>query len=297
MKTIIMSLALLGTLLSGIWPSAARANASADAKTRFLATEGGSIAYDDTGGNGQLIIALPGMGDLRQQYRHLRPYLTRAGYRVVTMDIRGQGKSSVQWNDYSARAAGRDVLALMRDLQAPSAIVIGNSFAAGAATWAANLAPERIRGMVLIGPIMRDIPVSPWIRAAIKVGFMGPWRNWFWMTYWDSLFPTQKPADHEQYQAQLSRNLQEPGRMPALQKMVGLSKADTEAILGRSRIPALIVMGTKDADFPDPQQEAQWLSSRLGARTLLVKDAGHYPHVEMPGVTGSEIVHFLRQLR
>jgi pimeloyl-ACP methyl ester carboxylesterase len=297
MKSLITSRLAVGTLTSSIWPLAATANSTSDANTRFLATEDGSIAYDDTGGAGPLIIALPGMGDLRQQYRHLRPYLTKAGYRVVTMDVRGQGESSVQWNDYSAHAAGRDVLALMRDLQAPSAIVIGNSFAAGAAAWASNLAPDRIRGMVLIGPIMRNIPMSPWIAAVLKVGFMGPWRNWFWMTYWDSLFPTRKPTDHEQYRARLRHNLQETGRMRALQEMVGLSKADTGAILDKNRTPSLILMGTKDADFPEPAKEAELLAAKLQASVLLVEGAGHYPHTEMPGQVAPQIIAFLQQLK
>ena len=62
--------------------------------TRLLEIEGGRIAYDDTGGDGEPIIAIPGMGDLRTEYRHLSPALQEAGFRVVTMDIRGFGESS-----------------------------------------------------------------------------------------------------------------------------------------------------------------------------------------------------------
>jgi pimeloyl-ACP methyl ester carboxylesterase len=71
-------------------------------ETRFLEIEGGRIAYDDTGGDGFPIIALPGMGDLRAQYRHPSPALQKAGYRIITMDIRGFGESSAEWIDYSA---------------------------------------------------------------------------------------------------------------------------------------------------------------------------------------------------
>ncbi len=265
--------------------------------TRILETEGGELAYDDTGGHGQLVIALPGMGDLRQQYRYLRPYLAHAGYRVVTMDVRGQGESSVHWPDYSAHAAGRDVLALMDALQASSAIVIGNSFAAGAAAWAAQLGPQRIRGAVMIGPILRDLPMAPWMAAALKIGFMGPWRIGFWMSYWNSLFPTHQPADHALYCDTLRRTLREPGRMQALCRMIGLSKAETDAILDDTRIPCLIVMGSKDADFPAPAQEAAFLAARLDASVHMVTGAGHYPHVDMPDETATEIIAFLKTLR
>ena len=301
MKTSIS--ALFGTALFaaslGATPSASAASAqdAAASQTRYLVTGAGTIAYDDTGGAGPLVVALPGMGDLRGQHRHLRSYLVKAGYRVVTMDVRGQGESSVKWDDYSARAAAQDVLALLEKLDAPSAVVMGNSFAAGAATWAAQLAPEKVRATVLIGPIVRDLPVSPLVGLVLKAGFAGPWRNWFWMTYWNSLFPARKPADHEQYRERLRSNLREAGRFEALKTMVNLSKADTEAILERNRVPTLLVMGTKDADFADAAEEARLLASRMKAQELLIEGAGHYPHAEMPELVGPRIVEFLGQLK
>src|SRR6201996_1220402 len=211
--------------------AAASATAETRLETRFLAVDGGRIAYDDTGGNGPLVVALPGMGDLRSEYRMLRPELQRAGYRVVTMDVRGFGETSAQWNDYSAHAVGRDALALIEHLNAGPAVILGNSFAAGSALWAAHDAPAQVSGVVLLGPIVRDLDVPWYASLALKAGFAGPWRNWFWMTYWNSLFPARKPADHGQAKAALRQNLSEPGRMNALQNMLSLSKADTAAIL------------------------------------------------------------------
>jgi len=296
MKTLFKSVMRTAPCASPIRASREGAGSMMNVGARFLGTEGGRIAYDDTGGNGRLVIAVPGMGDLRQQYRYLAPRLKEEGYRVVTMDVRGQGASSVHWQDYSAQAAGRDVLALVNTLQASSAIVIGNSFAAGAAAWAAYMAPRCIRGAVLIGPIVRDLPMSPWIAAMVKIGFMGPWRNGFWLKYWDSLFPTQKPADHRHYREQLRRNLSEPGRMSALRRMIGLSKEGTEAIMEKIHMPSLIVMGSKDADFPDPEKEARLLASKLRASVLMVDGAGHYPHVEMPDRVAPGIIAFLGRL-
>ena len=120
--------------------------------TRFLAVDGGQIAYEDTGGNGQLILAIPGMGDVRSEYRLLRPRLQGAGYRVVTMNVRGFGESSARWPDYSAHAVGCDALALIEHLKAGSAVILGNSFAAGGgAVGSARCAGARERRCA-IGP-------------------------------------------------------------------------------------------------------------------------------------------------
>ncbi|MGI3778334.1 MAG: alpha/beta fold hydrolase [Janthinobacterium lividum] len=262
-------------------------------QTRFLAIGDNRVAYDDTGGDGALVIAIPGMGDLRSEYRHIRPALLEAGCRVVTMDVRGFGDSSARWDDLSAHAVGRDALALMDHLGAASAVILGNSFAAGAAIWAAHDAPRRVGGVVLLGPIVRDPPASAMARLALAVGFAGPWRGWFWTTYWNSLFPTRRPADHAEARAALRRNLGEPGRMDALRSMLALSKADTAAILSRTRVPALVVMGTRDPDFPDATKEAEWLAATLGADTLLVDGAGHYPHAEMPDRVAPGLLSFI----
>ena len=105
--------------------------------TKYLYHENGKIAYDDAG-SGPLVVCIPSMGDVRGEYRFLVPQLVEAGYRVVSMDIRGLGETSVEWDDYTVAGVGADIVALLRDLEAGPAIVIGTSMAAGAAVWAAR---------------------------------------------------------------------------------------------------------------------------------------------------------------
>ncbi|WP_231693493.1 alpha/beta fold hydrolase [Ottowia caeni] len=99
--------------------------------------------------------------------------------------------------------------------------------------------------------------------------------------------------DLAQAKAALAANLREPGRMDALRKMAGLSKADTEAIVERSRVPALVVMGTRDPDFPDATAEALWLGKALSTEPLIVEGAGHYPHLETPDRVAPALMAFL----
>src|SRR5580700_4976051 len=145
------------------------ASSTSAASTSFLEIGGGSIAYDDSGGSGPVVICVPGMGDMRQQFRFLAPSLRSAGYRVVTMDLRGMGESSVDWPGYSAAAVGSDIVALIAHLGAPHAFVIGNSMAGAAAVWAAAQIPGRIGGIVLIDPFVRDIPQPWWTGPVLKV--------------------------------------------------------------------------------------------------------------------------------
>lgn len=266
-------------------------------QTQFLSYEGGQIAFEDTGGQGPTVLAIPGMGDLRSEYRLLTPALQQAGYRVITMDARGFGESSAQWSDFSARAVGRDAVAVLKHLGAGPATIMGNSFAAGSALWAAQDAPEMVSGAVLLGPILRDLEASFVQKLSLKIGFAGPWRVGFWTMYWDSLFPTKKPADHAAVKAAITKNLTEAGRMDALLAMLSLSKADTASILDKTTVPALVVMGTKDPDFTDAVEEARMLAGKLKAETMIVDGAGHYPHAEMADLVAPRIVAFLEGLR
>jgi pimeloyl-ACP methyl ester carboxylesterase len=271
------------------------ASAPAEASTiRYLALGAGRIAYDDSGGTGPLVICAPGLGDLRAQYRFLVPLLVRAGFRVVTMDLRGMGESSVGWPDYSAAALGDDMVAMINHFGARRAFLVGNSMTGASAVWAAATAPDRVAGIVLIDPFVRDIPTNIGVRMMLAAAMHRPWGPSFWTVYYGSLYKAAPPADLAEYKTALKANLKEPGRFEALQQMVDAPKAPCEAKIKNVHTPALIVMGSADPDFSDPKAEADLVTSRLRRQELMVPGAGHYPHVEMPDLVAKSIVDFLK---
>ncbi len=267
-----------------------------DAAVRHLEHAGGRIAYDDRGA-GPLVVLLPGLGDVRAEYRFLAPKLAAAGFRVVAMDLRGHGQSSTGWDDHRASALGADALALVSALDAGPATLVGTSMGAAAVAWAAAESPRQVCGVVAIGPFVRDVPPSSrlagWLQSAIiRLAFNGPWSVWAWGKFYGSLYG-KKPADFDAYVAALKANLSEPGRMDAVRAMMAASKAEVEARLGEVNAPALVVMGTADPDFSDPKAEAGTVARLLRGQTVMVEGAGHYPHVEQPDLVAGEIAAFI----
>ena len=270
--------------------------------TRFLAVPGGRLAYDDQG-TGPVVICVPGMGDVRAEYRLLTPHLLAAGYRVVTMDVRGHGESSVAWPEYSAAAVGADVVALARALNAGKVIIAGTSMAAGSAVCAAADAPDLVAGILLISPFARD--TQPRWRARMMYAllfaplFSGPWGPSTWIRYLRTLYPSAQPADFEAYLARVKANMREPGRMAALRGLLAASQSASGARLAHVQVPALVIMGSKDRDFPNPEAEARHIAASLGrpGDVRMIEGAGHYPHAEMPDITGPLIVSFLYSVR
>jgi pimeloyl-ACP methyl ester carboxylesterase len=263
--------------------------------TQYLERPGGRIAYDDTGGDGPVVLCAPGMGDVREVYRFLIPHLVGAGYRVVTMDLRGHGESTARWSDYSPEAAGDDMIALLRHLQTGSpAVLVGLSFTPASAIWAAAEAPDLVAGIVLTAPFFSEVKLNPvmWALSALVTRSPKLWADVFYR----SLYPTSPPPDFALYRKALRTNLREPGRMAALRGLANASKSRANARLAGVTCPVLVLMGTRDPDFKDPEAEARLAAdtAREGS-VVMIEGAGHYPPAEMPEQTADALLPFLRR--
>lgn len=259
----------------------------------ILELPGGTLGFDDTGGDGRLIVAAPGMGDTRQVYRHLIPEIAARGLRIATMDLRGIGGSSVGWADFSDAAIGGDMLALVKYLDSGPAVLVGNSLTAASAVIAAVEAPDSVAGLVLIGPFARNVPQPWWQSALFHAMLSPPWGRKAWTSYYrNQMYPGTKPPDHDDYVAALNANLSEPDRYNSFHALAFNSHAESGAKLESVRCPSLVVMGTADPDFPDPEAEANELGRILGSDVVMVEGAGHYPQAQNPAEVAEAIAAF-----
>lgn len=262
--------------------------------TSYLTRPEGRIAYD-VAGDGPLVVCAPGMGELRSVYRFLAPGLVDAGYRVATMDLRGHGDSDATFSAYDDVAAATDLIALVEQLGGP-AVLVGNSMGAGAAVYAAAEEPDGVAGLVLIGPFVRDIPIGVVQRLSFKLALLRPWGPAAWNAYYGRLYPGRPPVDLDEHRARIRESLRRPGHWRAFVTTTHTSHAPAEARLNEVRAPALVVMGERDPDFPDPAAEARLIAGRLDGEVVMVPGAGHYPQAEYPEVVTPAVVGFLARV-
>jgi pimeloyl-ACP methyl ester carboxylesterase len=263
---------------------------------KFLDRAGGRLAYE-VHGTGRLVVCSPGLGDLRGTFDTVVDPLVSAGYRVALADLRGHGESSIGWDSYLEAEIADDLLALAAELDDAPAVLIGNSYSAGAAVVAAAGSPDRVAGLVLTGPFVRDQPtgvVDQLTRGLLMLPGLG-WR--LWVGYWPKLFGS-KPADFDARRRALAENLAESGRFAAVASMARADHKAAQRALADVRCPALIVMGDADPDFPDPAAEAQYIADTLGgpATVTMLAGVGHYPQAESPAVVASAVVKFIEYL-
>lgn len=264
------------------------------AKTQYLNNEDGTLAYDDQG-KGQLIICMPAGGDTRAEYRFLTPMLVSAGYRVVTMDIRGQGETTAVWKDYSYEAMSRDVIALIEHLNAGPAVLIGTSKSAGVAVMAATDRPELVSNVVMMGPFARSkSKVMAYLTSQILLSPI--WGLRLFADYYNGKMYPIKPADYKEQTAAMRSMLAEPGRLRALRLMFTDAGADLDNRLAKLAQPTLIIMGEKDPDFPSPAKEAQEYPKRMKSvqpTVFIVPGAGHHSQAQTPEVVSEQVLAFL----
>jgi pimeloyl-ACP methyl ester carboxylesterase len=252
----------------------------------------GRLAYDERG-RGPLVVCVPGMGDVRAEYRFLTPQLIAAGYRVVTLDLRGHGESDATFSSYERPAAGDDVVALLEHLDAGPAHLIGASYGAAAVVWAAAEASARVASVTLIGPFVRRQSAGVGARIAMELLLARPWGARAWSWWYTRLYPGRRPADLDDHVALLRRQLADPRRLAALRAMARSTCAEIDPRLDTLTAPVAVVMGSADPDFRDPAAEARAVAVRVAGEVIMVDGAGHYPHAEEPDVTGPAVRRFL----
>jgi len=275
--------------------------------TSTLAVADGTLAYEIHGSDGPLVVLAHGMGDDRRSWDAVVPDLVAAGHRVAAVDLRGCGGSSAAWPSYGQGDIAGDLIALVRHLGGPAALV-GHSIAGGAATIAASREPELIRALVEVGPFtrkqsvaIRDLGVAAYRRGALRLmgavmlGSRGMWRR-----YLELATPGGRPADWDARLARIDAMLREPGRMTALKRMGVSGTAESAPALAGIRVPVLVLQGSADPDWVDPRAEADAIVAALPAglgRVRMVEGAGHYPHVQEPAAVAAGIVSFLGAVR
>ena len=255
---------------------------------QHLARPEGRIAYDDGGGDGPLVVCVPGMGQVRQCYRLLRPHLMDRGHRVVAMDLRGHGDSDSDFTAYDDEALADDILALLEELGEP-AVVVGNSMGAGAAVIAAAREPDRVAGLALLGPFVRDPDGGALQKLMFRVMMTKPWGPAAFLAYYPQWFPGDPYEGYEEDRERVADNLRRPGHWRALVRTSRTSHAPAERALPRVTAPTVVVMGEADVDWEDPVAEAGWVGTALDGEVVSVPGVGHYPQLQAPSVTAEAV--------
>jgi pimeloyl-ACP methyl ester carboxylesterase/predicted glycosyltransferase len=227
------------------------------------------------------------------------PYLSRH-FRVVTFDGRGNGRSDRPEGAaaYTDEEYAADALAVLDATDTAESVVVGLSWGL---TWALHLAaghPERVIGVVGIGPSCNvDVPRP----GRAEVDFEGPvvapkgwaqynrdhWLDGGWDDFVGFFFRQMFPEPHSTKQVEdcVGWAHETTPRVVAdasagMHGYDGVHTTAIEDVCPRVRCPVLLVHGTADAISP-PAVSLR-LAELTGADVVLLEGSGHGPMARDP---------------
>ncbi|MDE3131780.1 MAG: alpha/beta hydrolase [Acidobacteriota bacterium] len=114
-----------------------------------FADSAGAKIYYEVHGEGPAVLFVHGSGGHHAAWFQQVPQLTARGYAVVTLDLRGFGRSTSDQDEYDTLAFPADILAVLDDAGIERAVLVGQSIGASAALKVAVAHPERVAGVIL----------------------------------------------------------------------------------------------------------------------------------------------------
>ena len=255
------------------------------------------MAHDDTGGEGRLVVMLPGAGDVRSEYRFLKDPLANAGYRVVVADLPGHGDSAVA-PQYTVESTADALVELLENLDGGPAVVVACSFAPAAAVWAAAERPGLFAGIVSLSPHFHDDSSAKGrvLNWAIRGLLRGPWAAGLWAKLYSGWYKTTPPSDLSVEVEKLKAMVADPARRRAVRETLVADRAGVAGRMHAIDVPTLTIFGSLDDHFADPVATAAETAKELSGEHMVVEGAGHYPHAESPDVVAGAIASFLAEL-
>jgi 3-oxoadipate enol-lactonase len=253
---------------------------------------GATIAFDDTGGDGPVVILSHGFLMDRSMFADQVAAL-RDRYRVITWDERGFGDTVYDDKPFTYWDLAADCLGLMGELGIENAVVGGMSQGGFIALRAALLAPGRVRALILLdtqaGPEDADVipiykgMIDDWVEngpsdelaeAAASLIIGDPELNATWMARW---------------KARPKEALRNPGATL-------LERESIADRLAEITVPALVVHGTADASISMDKAEAL-AAGLVGCPGVVAIEGGtHATNMTHPGETNAAILSFLKGL-
>jgi pimeloyl-ACP methyl ester carboxylesterase len=249
----------------------------------------GIEVYYETAGEGPPVLLLHGLGSSTLDWEYQVPELARS-YRVITMDVRGHGRSSRPPGPYRVTQFAQDAVALLRTLNAAPAHVVGLSMGGMIAFQMAVDASEAVRSLTIInsGPAMI---LQGMQKAALALRFAIV--RLFGMKTMGGMiakkiFPL--PDQAELRQTLIARMAENDPRayLDAVRAINGWS---VEERIGEIQCPVLIV--ASDQDYTPVAWKHAYAAKIPGARVAVVKDSRHVAPVDQPEQVNQILLQFL----
>lgn len=240
----------------------------------YVENENARIWYASFGVGPPVVLLHGGLGNAGN-WGHQVPAFTAAGYRVIVVDSRGQGRSDRDDRPYSYELMASDTRGAMDALGVTEAALVGWSDGAATSLVIAHDTPDRAAGVFFF---------------ACNVDASGTW------PFQPSRVIDRIYNHHVRDYARLSPT---PDAFEKMRDDLGLMQADqpgyTAADLGQIDVPVWSVVGEHETFVK--RDHVEYIAQSIpGARFVLLPEVSHFAPLQRPALFNATILEFLRSL-
>jgi pimeloyl-ACP methyl ester carboxylesterase len=253
----------------------------------YVQVDSAHIWYQDSGGPGPLAVLLHGAAGSSECWTGQLPAFAAAGFRTLTYDLRGFGRTSADEGRETAGSIAADLEALTQDLELPPFYLVAQAYGGFGALEFALDNPRQVRALAvstsfggLSDPEFTALR-SKYVPA--EVASLPVERRELGATY-----RLTDPEGVKRFLAMEANSYRPAETRQQLRVPLTLARLESMAV------PTLLIAGEEDVLAPPPIMQA--MAQRIrGCRFEVIAAAGHCAYWEQPEVWNRLVLAFLRQ--
>lgn len=261
------------------------------------------LYYEDYG-EGEPVVLIHGWPLSGRSWEYQVPALIDAGYRVITYDRRGFGKSSQPWNGYDYDTLAQDLHQLLEHLDLSDATLVGFSMGGGeVARYIGTYGTERVKKAVFAGavpPFMYKSSDNP--DGAIDDATIESFENGvktdrlaFLEDFSKNFFTAdQEPLVSESFRLYNKAIAAWASPKGTLDCISAFSKTDFRDDLAAFDIPTLVIHGDSDAIVPFEASGKRTHETIPESKLAVIEGAPHGSNATHPKQFNKELLEFLK---
>jgi 3-oxoadipate enol-lactonase len=244
--------------------------------------------------DGASVLFLHGLGSSASDWAFQRPVFAER-HRVLTVDLRGHGRSRPARGRLTVERLARDVDEALAALGERAVHVVGLSLGGCVGLALAADHPARVRSLTLVNAFAKLRPTGPAgvarMLRRVATACVAPMPVVAAQVA-RTLFP--RPEQAEAYRLAVA-SLSQNSRRTYLAAMTAAARFDARPRLASVRCPTLVVVGERDRTVP--RAAAAALCRGIpGAQLLVVADSGHATPCDQPDLFNRAVLEFIARV-
>jgi non-heme chloroperoxidase len=261
------------------------------------------LHVEDTGGSGRPVVLIHGWPLSGASWAHQVPAFAAAGYRVVTYDRRGFGRSDKPSRGYDYDTFAEDLHGILEALDLRDATLVGFSMGGGEiARYFGRSGADRVRSVVFasaVPPYLAksddnpDGPLTDEAAAQMAAGLEGD-RDGFFPQFVHDFYSANGELKVPQQEVDSAVALaQQSDQKAALGAMHAFATTDFREDLTRIAVPTLVIHGDADAIVPFEGSGQRTAAAIPGSEVVVLRDAPHGVNVSHADEWNAAVLAFL----